>query len=169
MPISNSRPLIHLARPAKPQCVGQAFPSLTVPGGVRRETIEKGKTCGYSDALLLEKLEKEGWLKVAKLTRPSSEKVARELAEVVGRGEAEATALAVERQERLLMDDQKGKQVATLYGIETAMTLGLLFELLVNGVLPKTDYRRNVKNYASQGWIAPDVVQEFLDEGERVE
>ena len=169
MPISNSSPLIHLARLAKLRYVKEAFPSLTVPGGVRRETIEKGKTGGHSDALVLEKLEREGWLQVAELTRPSSEKVARELAEVVGRGEAEAIALAVERQDRLLMDDQKGRQIATLYGIETTTTLGLLFELLVNGVLPKTDYKRNVKNYASQGWIAPDVVQEFLDQGERVE
>ncbi|MDE1857974.1 MAG: hypothetical protein KGI26_02755 [Thaumarchaeota archaeon] len=169
MPVSNSSPLIHLARLGKLRYVREAFPSLIVPGGVRHETIERGKTSGHSDALLLEKLEKEGWLKVAGFNRPSSEKVARELADVVGRGEAEAIALAVERHDRLLIDDQKGRQVATLYGIETTTTLGLLFELLINGILPKADYRRNVRNYAAQGWIAPDVVQEFLDQGERVE
>ena len=169
MPVSNSSPLIHLARLGKLQYLREAFPSVTVPGGVRRETIEKGKTGGYSDALVLEKLERDGWLKVDKLTQPSSEKVVRELTEVIGNGEAEAIALAAERQDRLWMDDQKGRQVASLYGIETTTTLGLLFELLVDGILPKTDYRKNVKNYASQGWIAPDVVQEFLDEGERVE
>lgn len=169
MPVSNSSPLIHLTRLAKLRYVKEAFPSIVIPSGVRKETIETGKSSGYSDASILEKLEREGWLKVAKLSRPSSEKVARELAEVVGRGEAEAIALAVERNDRLLMDDQKGRQIATLYGIETTTTLGLLFELLVEGVLPKTDYVRNVKNYASQGWIASDVVQEFLEEGEKIE
>lgn len=169
MPISNSSPLIHLARLAKFLYVREAFPSVTIPNGVRRETIENGRTGGYSDALVLEKLERDGWLKVAKLARASSEKMVLELTEVVGGGEAEAIALAAERQDRLLMDDQKGRQIASLYGIETTTTLGLLFELLVKGVLPKTDYRRNVKDYASQGWITSDVVQEFLDEGERVE
>jgi len=76
--------------------------------------------------------------------------------------------LALEKKERLLMDDQKGRQVADLYGIETTTTLGIMFELLMDGVLTKEDYRRNVKNYSSQGWITAEIVQEFLEQGERV-
>lgn len=139
-----------------------------VSATVRAETIERGKSSGYPDALVLEKLEREGWLQTAKFADDSSEKVASELAGVVGRGEAESIALAMEKQDRLLIDDQKGRHVAELYGIETTTTLGLLFELLLGGVLPKGDYTRNVKNYASQGWIAPDVVLEFLERGARL-
>ena len=117
---------------------------------------------------LLEKLEEEGWLQTVRLS-DGSMKLAKELTSAVGRGEAEAIALALEKKQRLFMDDQKGRRVAELYRVETTTTLGLLFELLVKGALTKEDYRRNVKNYCSQGWITSEVVQEFLDRGERFE
>ncbi|MBI2936852.1 MAG: hypothetical protein HYY22_01465 [Thaumarchaeota archaeon] len=146
----------------------KAYPSLTIPDAVRSETIEKGKNGGYSDALILERLETEGWLETVTLSSVQSTRTARDLGKEIGKGEAEAIALALEKKERLLMDDQKGRQVADLYGIETTTTLGIMFELLMDGVLTKEDYRRNVKNYSSQGWITAEIVQEFLEQGERV-
>ncbi len=169
MPISNSSPLIHLSRLSKIGYVRKVFPSLAIPVTVRSEAIEKGNSEGYLDALTLVKMEDEGWLKTVKLSSASSVKTARELTYELGRGEAEAIALALEKKDRLLMDDQKGRQIANLYGVETTTTLGLLLELLVDGVLTKEDYRRNVKNYCSQGWITAEVVQEFLERGERLE
>lgn len=169
MPISNSSPLIHLSRLTKIGYVRKVFPSLVIPATVRTEAIEKGKSEGYRDALGLEKLENEGWLRTVKLSSASSMKTARELASELGKGEAEAIALALERKDRLLMDDQKGRQIANLYGVETTTTLGLLLELLIEGVLSKEDYRRNVKNYCSQGWITTEVVHEFLERGEKFE
>ncbi len=146
--------------------VRKLFPSLTIPSTVRAETIEQGMNDGYRDALVIEKLENEGWLRTVKVADKKSARVADELGRVIGKGEAEAIALALEKQDRLLMDDQKGRRIAELYGIRTTTTLGVLFELLTEGVLAKEDYRRNVKNYGSQGWITPEVVQEFLERGE---
>jgi len=167
MLISNSSPLIHLARLGKLGYMMKAFPSLTIPDAVRYETIERGKNEGYRDALTLERLETKGWLKTAKFSSEESTKIAESLAKEVGRGEAEAIALALEKKERLLMDDQKGRQLAMMYGIETTTTLGIMFELLIEGVLGKADYKRNVKNYASQGWITADILQEFLERGDK--
>ncbi len=165
MPVSNSSPLIHLSRLGKLGYLKEAFSSITVPPAVRSETIEKGKFDGYSDAIILERLETEGWLKTVELSAKSA-KLAGELSDAVGRGESEAIALAVERGERLFVDDQKGRRAAALFRVETTTTLGLLFELLVGGILAKDDYRKNVKNYGSQGWISGDVVQEFIQRGE---
>ncbi len=147
----------------------RVFPSLLIPFAVRSEAVERGKSEGFDDALILEKLEQEGWLRTVTLSAATSMKTARELAEELGKGEAEAIALALERKDRLLMDDLKGRQIAGSYGIETTTTLGLLLELLTDGALTREDYKRNVKNYCSQGWITPDVVQEFLERGERFE
>ena len=169
MLISNSSPLIHLTRLGKWKYVMRTFPSLLIPTAVRFETIEKGKEEGYSDALVLERLEKEGWLKTVKLSIPSSLKTVKELASELGKGEAEAIALAAENNERLIIDDQKGRQVADYYGVETVTTLGLMLEMLLDGALPREDYRKNIKNYSAQGWITPEVVQEFLDRGEKNE
>jgi len=169
MLISNSSPLIHLTRLGKWKYVVHAFPSLTIPMAVRYETIEKGKEESYSDALILEKLENEGWLKTVKLSHSSTLKTAKELAVELGKGEAEAIALAAEKNERLIIDDHKGRQIADYYGVETVTTLGLMLEMLLDGALPREDYRKNIKNYSAQGWISPDVVQEFLDRGEEIE
>lgn len=169
MTVSNSSPLIHLVRLGKMGYLMRALPSLTIPDAVRSETIEKGKSEGYDDALTLERLESDGWLKTVALTNLQSIRTVRELASEVGKGEAEAIVLALERKERLLMDDQKGRRVADLYGVETTTTLGVMFELLLDGLLTKEDYRKNVKNYSSQGWITAEIVQEFLERGERTE
>jgi predicted nucleic acid-binding protein len=89
MAVSNSSPLIHLSRLSKLNYVKEVFPSLTIPASVRTETIEKGKSKGYSDALTLEVLEKSGWLKTADLSEKSLA-LAEQLTPLLERGEAEA-------------------------------------------------------------------------------
>ncbi len=138
-----------------------------IPPAVRAETIATGKSEGYLDAVALEGLEKEGWLMTCELS-PHSAGIARELSEAVGAGEAEAIALALERKERLFMDDLKGRKAAEFYRIETTTTLGLMLELLAVGALTKIDYKKNVKNYGSEGWISGDIIQEFVEMGERL-
>lgn len=137
-----------------------------IPPAVRQETIEAGKSEGYSDALNLEMLERDGWLKTTRLS-DSSAGLAAELSEAVGRGEAEAIALAVEKKDRLFMDDLKGRRTAELYKVETITTLGIILELLVSKSMPRNDYTRNVKEYGSRGWISGEILNEFLERGTR--
>lgn len=168
MPVSNASPLIHLARLGKLGYAKQIFQSIMIPPAVRSEAIDAGKSDGYKDALTLERLESEGWLKTAELST-KSKKLAMEISEIVGRGEAEAIALALERKERLFMDDLNGRRTAQLYRIETSTTLGLILELLAAKALTRIDYEKNVKNYGSQGWITGDIIQEFIERGKEFE
>ena len=167
MPVSNSTPLIHLCRLGKLGYARQAFESIMIPPAVRFETIERGRSDGYTDVILLERCESEGWLKTTKLSSKSAQ-LADQLSELLGKGEAEAIALALDSGERLFIDDLKGRRAAELHKIETTTTLGVIFELLLSGVLPKADYFRNIKNYASQGWISGEIVQEFIRRGEKL-
>ncbi len=168
MPVSNSSPLIHLSRFGKLGYAKQLFSSILIPPAVRAETIARGETEGYGDALILKGLEREGWLKTCELL-PRSVQIARELSGAVGNGEAEAIALALERNERLFIDDMKGRRTAELYRIETTTTLGLILELLAAKALPMIDYKQNVKNYGSRGWISGDIMQEFIERGREFE
>jgi len=167
MPVSNSSPLIHLSRLGKLGYARGAFRSLLIPPRVRAETIERGKADGYNDALLLERLESEGWLRTCELS-PSSRRLAAALSDAVGMGEAEAIALAVERKERLLIDDLKGRRAAEFYRLETTTTLGLMLELLANGAISRPDYRRDVRSYGSQGWVSGEVIQEFVEKADEL-
>ncbi len=164
MPVTNSSPLIHLCRLGKLGYMKEAFSSILMPPAVRLETIERGKEEGHGDALSLERLEREGWLQTVGLSA-KSERLAKDLTQVLGEGEAQAISLALERKDRLFIDDLKGRRLAEQHGIENTTTLGVIFELLVNGILPKIDYARNVKNYGAQGWIGGDIIQEFIERG----
>lgn len=168
MPVSNSSPLIHLSRLGKLGYAREVFSSITIPPAVRSETIARGKSDGYSDALALERLESAGWLKTSELS-PGSKRLASELADAVGQGEAEAIALALEKKERLFIDDLKGRRAAEFYRIQTTTTLGLILELLKSRALTRVDYQKNVRNYGSQGWISGDVIQEFIERGRELE
>jgi predicted nucleic acid-binding protein len=166
MPVSNSSPLIHLARLGKLGYVKQVFPSIVIPPAVRAEAIEAGKSEGYGDVATLERLEAEGWLKTSKLSSKSRD-LAMQLSDAVGIGEAEAIALALERKERLLIDDRNGRRTAELYRVETTTTLALLLELLAARALTGGDYEKNVKDYGSQGWISGEIIQEFIERGKQ--
>jgi len=168
MPVSNTSPLIHLARLGKLGYMRKVFPSVMIPPAVRSEAIDSGRDEGHSDSRALEGLESEGWLVTAELSRRSKQLAIR-LSDVVGRGEAEAIALAVERKERLFIDDLKGRRTAELYRLETTTTLGLILELLSAKAVTGIDYRRNVKNYGSQGWITGEIIQEFIERGREFE
>lgn len=168
MPVSNSSPLIHLSRLGKLGYARSTFSSVMIPPAVRHETIESGKSEGYADAINLESLERDGWLKTIQLSN-SSEKLAMQLSEAVGMGEAEAIALAVEKKERLFMDDLKGRRTAEFYKVETTTTLGIILELLAHKSISRNDYTRNVKEYGRQGWISGEVLNEFLERGRQLE
>ena len=168
MPVSNSSPLIHLSRLGKLGYARSAFASIMIPPAVRLETIDSGKAEGYSDALNLESLEKDGWLRTIRLSK-SAEELAMQLSKAVGMGEAEAIALAVEKKERLFMDDLKGRRTAEFYKVETTTTLGVILELLAHQAISRNDYIRNVKEYGRQGWISGDVLNDFLVRGTQLE
>lgn len=165
--MSNSSPLIHMARLGKLRFARSTFKSLFIPPGVRKETIEAGEEDGYADVSHLRALEKEGWLVTTPLA-PDSLRLAEELSGTLRVGEAEAIALARERGERLLMDDEKGRRTAEFYGVETSTTLGVILEMLKEGALDLTEYEKNVRDYASRGWIGGDVVQLFIDRGREI-
>jgi len=50
-------------------------------------------------------------------------------------GEAEAVALAVERQTLLLVDDQQGRRLATELGVRFTGTVGLLLDAKADGLI----------------------------------
>jgi hypothetical protein len=168
MPVSNTSPLIHLTRLGKLRYLKELFPSILIPPAVRFEAIDAGKDEGYGDAGILERLESEGWLKTSQLSA-QSKALAAQLSDAIGIGEAEAIALAIERRERLFMDDLSGRRTAELYQVETTTTLGLLLELLAARAVTLLDYLRNVKNYGSQGWISGDIIQTFIERGREFE
>lgn len=77
--------------------------------------------------------------------------------------------MAIEKNDRLFMDDLKGRRTAELYRVETTTTLGIILELFLAEALDRNDYIRNVKEYGSHGWISGEILNEFLERGRQFE
>ncbi len=78
-------------------------------------------------------LNKQFWIVRATVSDPIlKEKLSKELDE----GEAEAIALAVElKADLLLMDEQKGRQIAESYGLKVVGILGVLIQAKQKGLI----------------------------------
>lgn len=132
-----------------------------IPEAVHAEVVERGKQEGYLEAVSIEGYEREGWIAVEPL-KPRYGRLAQELVETLGMGEAQAIALASQSASPLLIDDDHGRRIARYYGVNTLSTLGMLLEFLLSAKVTKQEYTTNVRRFSSQAWIASDVVEEFL-------
>jgi Predicted nucleic acid-binding protein, contains PIN domain len=86
--VSNSSPLIHLARIGQLNLLKHFFNEIIVPEAVHKECVIEGKD--REDA---KKIEKVDWIKVAKIR---DENLKKALMMVLDEGEAEAITLALE-------------------------------------------------------------------------
>lgn len=73
------------------------------------------------------------WLKIE---RPSNPDLVKALKVTVDDGEAEAIALAVERQWRIVLDDLKARDLAQRMGLRIIGTVGLLVRAKSAGLVP---------------------------------
>jgi len=161
MIVSNSSGLIHVTKLSKALFLREYAERVLIPEAVHTEVVERGKKEGYLEADSIESFEREGWITVEPL-KPKYRRLAVELGGTLGRGEAEAIALASQNASLLLIDDDHGRRAARYYKVNTLSTLGMLLEFLLSGKIRKQEYANNVRRFSSQAWIGSDVVEEFL-------
>lgn len=127
---ADTGPLIALARVDQLQLLTGLFGNGLIPPAVHREAqIESGRPGAnrIGEALSL------GWLRVV---APSDHAPVADLLRMVDAGEAEAMALCLHRQARLLLiDDAKGRKVAQRAGIPVVGVAGVLLASKSKGLL----------------------------------
>lgn len=152
--ISNSGPLIHLARAGHFDLPKLLYGRLVIPPSVYQEVVIRGRGKAGSRELSTAR-----WISQQ---RPRRREVVTALGAFLGRGEAEAIALASEKTGTLLLiDEAHGRRVARQMGIEVLGTLGLLLK----GHREKhvQDLKMAVDRMRERGtWIADDVVEAVL-------
>src|SRR2546426_12231315 len=81
----------------------------------------------------------------------------------VGRGEADAIALAEALKGALLMDDRVAVDLARMRGVETRWTTSVVLEAHKIGVLNRHAARRAIEDLVASGlWIRQDVLLQIL-------
>ena len=132
--ISNSGPLIALARIGKLELLPAVFSEILVPTAVFREVT--------SDPLLpgAHEISDARWLQSVEVT--DAQAVAR-IRFWLDQGESEAIVLAQHRQASLAIDERRGRRIATSLGVEVTGTIGILLACkrlgLIDRVMPLVD------------------------------
>ncbi len=117
--VSDSTPLIALARINRFSLLQELFGKLIIPTAVYTEIVTDGKQRSGSD-----ELKNANWIQCH---QPSNHELVTFLKSSLDDGEAEAIALTHEMDaDLLLMDDNDGRCIAESVGIELTGTVGLL-------------------------------------------
>lgn len=135
--VSNSGPLIHLAKVSLINILKELYNQVLIPLEVKIEAIDKGKEKGFPDAILIEEALNEGWIKVINV-KPS--KKFSTLAEIAGLHEAEIKViwLAYKRNITALLDDDAARKFAKSLGIKVRGSLGIILEAVKKGIIAKS-------------------------------
>lgn len=156
MIISDSSPLISLARIGRLDLLRRLYGELVVPQAVWHEITVQG--AGQAGA---EEIRLASWIKT--LTVENDELVLA-LQRDLGAGESEAIALALEKQvDLLLMDERLGRETALYFGIHCIGLLGVLTEAKLKGevdaIKPIIDMLRNRAGYRISDVLYQRVLQ----------
>ena len=120
--VSNSTPLIYLAKAGRIDLLKKVFKTVYIPQEVKNEVVDKGKLLGEQDAYIVEKAINEGWLQV----------VATKKIEVpIKLHEGEIAALSLAKQLNLttiLLDEISARSAAIMLNLTPRGTIFVLLK-----------------------------------------
>lgn len=157
MVVSDSTPLIHLAKAGGLGLLRKLYGSLYITKAVYREAVEEGDLLGEGDAIVIKKAV-EKWIRIGEVQ--GAEEISRKYG--LHLGEAASIALALEqRAELLLMNEREGRDAARKEGLKVKGTIGVIQEAVKKGVISAkegTGILRKFKGAPQEYWIDPAVI-----------
>ena len=167
--VSDSSPLIWLAKINRLSILKHLFGEITIPEKVRGK-VSSG---GSADSLLFREALAEGWVRVS----GEVDDDASDLVRVSGLhpGEAEAVLLARRPGALFLVDEREASGTARVFGVRSMGTVGVLLFGLAEGHLTFDEFVECLDLLIACGfWLSVDVYKKALTEarliaGERAE
>lgn len=162
--VSNSSPLILLAKIGKLSLIKQLWKNACIPKEVYNEVIGKGKKEGYGDAFIIEK-EVNNFIFVKELDAKHSIE-SEKLRSIIGSGESEAILLCLqEKADLFLVDNLEPRKIAEEKKIKCRSTPGILLEALKKSIITFEDYDNSIKELSKHAWLSGDIIIYFLEAG----
>jgi predicted nucleic acid-binding protein len=155
--VLNATPLIYLSRAGGLQILKSLNTRIYATKAVYDEVVVEGRRLGKPGADLVDRYVLEGVITVRspKVKMKLSSQVTRSSPESdwpVDKGEAEVLALAQELDCTAIIDEQVGRNLAGLHGIEVHGTVYLLMLAHNNGALTKDQTQAMFKRIVAEGW-----------------
>ena len=162
MIISNSSPLIHLTRLGKIDYLINKENNIIIPPAVFSEAVIEGKKNNYAESYIIENYINDGKITINKIGEFETS-----FYPPIGKGEMESLELTRQLNGKLLIDDKKARNIAHILKIKYQTTIATMFELLLSKIIDIIEYKSNILQYAENSWISADVIQEYLERGEK--
>lgn len=150
--VSDSGPLIVLAKLGMISLLQEMFGKVILPEEVWKEVVERGQGKPGSDMIA-----KAKWIEVRKVEELSVDVLCRE----IEKGEAEAIVLAKRINADLLLIDEKiPRQIAKSIGLDVVGSLGLIQMAISKGML-KEDFDKIIQKMRRHGvWISDEIIEQ---------
>lgn len=155
--VSNSGPLIHLAKIDKLVLLKELFGEVHIPSQVKIEVVDAGKEEGMADAFLIEGEIENGWI-IVDGDIDNVEDIAKNVG--IDEGEAAAIVLARKMGQTILLDDLASRRFATGLGLEVTGSIGILFKSTRLKILPKNEALNCLDKLARIMWLSVDVYED---------
>lgn len=158
MIVSNSGPLIHLARIDRLKLLKELFGEIIIPLEVRIEAVDRGKEEGMADAFLIEGEIENGWI----VPEKSGNNKVRDISESAGIdiGEAAAIMLARRRKCPVLIDDLAARRFAAGLGLEVVGSIGVLIRCVRVKTISKSEALEALEKLGRVMWLSIDVYED---------
>jgi predicted nucleic acid-binding protein len=161
--VSNSTPLIYLAKVNKLDLLKSLFNEVFIPQEVKNEVVDKGKMLGKKDAYLVEKAINEGWLKVL-----TTDTVTVSIELYTG----EITALSLAKKlglKEVLIDEASGRAAARLLDLTPRGTLFILLKALQKEEIDQDEFLEVLNQLLKEGFrLKEEVYLEALKEAKKI-
>jgi len=162
--VSNSSPLIWLAKIGKLKLLKTVFGGVIVPKRVYEEaTLDKQS----ADSVLIDKAVEDGWIKVSEEEMEEASILADRSG--IHLGEAEAILLAQKLRTELIVDEREGSATAQIFGVRPLGTIAVLLLALGRGQLTLDEFKECLGNLIASGfWLSVDVYNRALEEAQSI-
>ena len=152
--VSDSSPIIHLAKIGKLNLLELLFDTIKVPRAVYRECVIEGG--GRSE---VEFIKDARWIKVLDVSNTNLIKL---LKTQIDEGESEAIVLALEiGADLVLLDDYEAREKARVLGLKVVGTIGVLLKAKKRGLIESL--KEEIGKLQNSGfWIKKDFIKEVL-------
>ncbi|VVB85493.1 Uncharacterised protein [uncultured archaeon] len=158
MIVSNSGPLIHLAKVGSIGLLKELFGKVIIPHEVRLEVVDRGKDEGMADAFLIESEIENGWI----VTDQSNNNKIKEIASSAGIDIGEVAAIMLARRKKcpVLIDDLAARRFAAGLGLEVVGSIGVLIRSAKLQKISKNEALEALDKLARVMWLSVDVYED---------
>ncbi|MEA3293561.1 MAG: hypothetical protein U9P81_01105 [Euryarchaeota archaeon] len=155
--VSNSGPLIHLAKIDKLILLKELFGEVIISSQVKTEVVDAGKEEGMADVFLIEGEIEHGWIIIdGNIT--DFEDIARNVG--IDEGEAAAIVLARKMKKPILLDDLGARRFAIGLGLEVIGSIGVLLKCTKLKIISNREALDCLEKLARIMWLSIDVYED---------